>query len=468
MRTSGQVDSEPVARDTGSLLTTVGRAGVLFGRAWPRLLAVFLIAQLIHRGLQWVAVQAGAKADAAGIAVLAMLVLVSLAMYVTMFLVFRGELPYHRRAVTEGVLAPEGVEPGHESRPLDALAAALLPFLAFYAAYKFLQAEALDYEYQLAVHKVNETVASVLGGGAAPSESEGLQSLSTWLFIGLGVTAYVLRLVMKRFRKESEGPVRKLFVTYLEALWIFVVAYQATSFIPSPKDWLKERQVSAWVHDAYIWVLDHVLGVAEVREIWDTVTGFVAAGIGDLWNAAVLPLMWITMTAVIYGRAVHKAERQEPRWRFDRITRRWERTPQLVRAAGNTMVADWKDRWTPVADALRLVIRSGLRPVLGYFLAWAVVTFAAGAVWIVLKEYVFGPHSLAFWLVIDEPLNLVTEGLKIMLQVALLAAAYDRMVGGLAGYLQPRTKAAHGEVDDDNGVTDLTAATSGMPANDPA
>ena len=26
-------------------------------------------------------------------------------------------------------------------------------------------------------------------------------------------------------------------------------------------------------------------------------------------------------------------------------------------------------------DAFRLVVRSGLRPMLGYFLAWAVVTF---------------------------------------------------------------------------------------------
>src|SRR5690349_109048 len=149
--------------ESGSLLTTVGRAGVLFSKAWPRLLAVFLIAQLAHRGLQWVAVQAGAAAEAAGLAVLALIVVVSLAMYVAMFLVLRGELPFHRRAVAEGMLAPDGVEPGKENRPVDALAAALLPFLAFYAAYKFLQAEALDYEYQLAVHKVNDTVATTLG-----------------------------------------------------------------------------------------------------------------------------------------------------------------------------------------------------------------------------------------------------------------------------------------------------------------
>lgn len=454
-----------MALESGTLLTTVGRAGVLFGKAWPRLLAVFLIAQLAHRGMQWVAVQAGAKAEAAGIAVLALLVVISLAMYVAMFLVLRGELPFHRRAVADGVLAPDGIEPGKEHRPLDALAAAMLPFLAFYAAYRFLAEEALDYEYQLAVHKVNETVAATLGGAPAAQESEGLQSLSTWLFIGLGASAYLLRLLFKKW-KEDEGPVRKLFVTYLEALWIFVVAYQASSLIPSPKAWLHERQAWEWLQDGYAWVLDHILGVDKVRELWDTVTGFVAAGVGDLWNAAVLPLMWITMTAVIYGRAVHKHKVEKPqlRWRFDRISQRWEQSPRLVRAAGNSVVSDWRDRWTPVMDAFRLVARSGVRPLLGYFLAWAVVTFAASGVWIALKLWVLGPHSLQFWQVIDEPLHLLTEGLKIMLQVSLLAAAYDRMVGGLAGYLRRRTRAVHRQsADRDDSVTDLSAATSGMP-----
>ncbi len=267
----------------------------------------------------------------------------------------------------------------------------------------------------------------------------------------------------KKKHKGEAGPVRKLFVTYLEALWIFVVAYQATSFIPSPKTWLKDRQVWLWGHDAYIWLLDHVLGVEKVREVWDSVTGFVAAGIGDLWSAAVLPLMWITMTAVIYGRAVHKAEKpQQVRWRFDRITHRWQRTPQIVRAAGNSVVSDWKDRWTPVVSAFRLVVRSGIRPMLGYFLAWAVVTYLASEVWIIMRDYVLGPHSLEFWKVIDEPLSLVTDGLKIMLQISLLAAAYDRMIGGLAGYLRPRTMPLV-EPAEDHGVTDLTAATSGMP-----
>ena len=63
-------------------------------------------------------------------------------------------------------------------------------------------------------------------------------------------------------------------------------------------------------------------------------------------------------------------------------------------ALSEDRIADWKDRWTPVVEAFRLVVRSGLRPMLGYFLAWAVVTFAASGVWIELKLWVLGPHTL--------------------------------------------------------------------------
>lgn len=449
-----------MAQDSGTLLTTVGRAGGLFAKAWPRLLAVFLIAELVHLAVQWVAVRAGAKVDAGGIALLALLALITLASYVAMFLVLRGELPFHRRAVEEGKLAPDGQVAGEENRPLDALSHALLPFLAFYAAYKFLEQEALDYEYLRLVHRINAETATVLGGGTVAERPEGLHTLSTWLFIGLGATAYLLRLLFKRRGKRSKaGPAQRLFVAYLEALWLFVVAYQASAFIPAPKEWLEGRQVFVWIKDSYNWALDHVLGAETVREVWDTATGFVAAGIGDLWTAAVLPLMWITITAVIYGRVLHKPDRTLPvRWRFDRVTNRWQQTPRIVRVAGNTMVADWKDRWTPVADAFRLVARSGIRPMLGYFLAWAVVNWCAGAVWIGLRDYVIGPQSLAAWQVIDQPLGLVVDALRLMLQICLLAAAYDRMIGGLTGYLEPQKP-----LPVDKGATDLSAATSGMP-----
>lgn len=428
-----------MAQDSGTLLTTVGRAGSLFLKAWPRLFAWYLLAQLTHLGVMWVAVRAGYHLKPAGIAILALVVMVSLLMYVVMFLILRGELPYHLRAVTEGKLAPD--DRPDEPRFLDAAAWALLPFLAFYTAWNFLKADAIEFENKLLEYRTGKEIVTILTGGQVPPDTEGFHTLSTWAFIALGVGAYLLRLlVKKRGGDDAGGPVRRLFVTYLEALWIFVTIYQASSVPPPPREWVEQRQVFAWITDGYHWLLDTVLGLGAVRDVWDAVAGVVSAGISELWGAAVLPLMFITVVAVIYGRSMSRPEGSVTVWRyrFDAVGRRWQATPRIVRVAGNSVVSDWKDRWSPVANAFRLVVRSGLRPLLGYFLAFAAVTAGAEWVGIFVRDHVVGPHSVEVWMVLDEPLGLVVDGLRIMLQVCLLAAAYDRMVGGLAGYLRSR------------------------------
>jgi hypothetical protein len=85
-----------------------------------------------------------------------------------------------------------------------------------------------------------------------------------------------------------------------------------------------------------------------------------------------------------------------------------------------------------------LVVHSGLRPLLGYFLAFAAVTAAAEWLGILLREYVVGPQPIMLWKMVDEPYTMAVDGLKLALQVCLLAAAYDRIVGRLAGFVPSR------------------------------
>ena len=191
------------------------------------------------------------------------------------------------------------------------------------------------------------------------------------------------------------------------------------------------------MQDAYAWLIDTMLGLGPLRELWDAVAGAVGTAVGELWGAAVLPLMFITVVAVIYGRALERPPDDRVgapsawRRRLDPVTRRWQASPQVLRATGTTLVADWQERWQPVAAAFRLVLHAGLRPLLGYFLAFAAVTAAAEWSGIVLREYVVGPQPIALWKVLDEPYMMAVDGLKLVLQVCLLAAAYDRIVGGL-------------------------------------
>ena len=136
-----------------------------------------------------------------------------------------------------GLLAPKGRPATTELPFLDATSAALLTFLAFYAAWKFLRADALEFEYRLFEYRsLERDAATILSGGQVTHEPDGLTSVSSLALIGLGVGAYLLRLLLRRRRDpKADGPVRLLIVTYLEALWLFVTAYQAFSFLPSPE-----------------------------------------------------------------------------------------------------------------------------------------------------------------------------------------------------------------------------------------
>jgi hypothetical protein len=176
------------------------------------LFAWYLAAQLAHLGLMWLAVRAGYHVKAGGIALLAAVVLVSLLMYVGMFLLLRPELRYHRRAVEAGLLAPRGRPGGADLPFLDAVSAALLTFLAFYTAWKFLRADALEFEYKLFEYRsLDRDAATLLTGGQVTPQETGLTSVSSPALIGLGVGAYVLRLLLKkRGEAKSRGPVRLL------------------------------------------------------------------------------------------------------------------------------------------------------------------------------------------------------------------------------------------------------------------
>lgn len=71
--------------------------------------------------------------------------LVSLLTYVVMFLLIRPSLRHHGRAVADGALSGEDGEAGADRPFAGAVALSLLPFLAFYFAWKLLRQDALDY-----------------------------------------------------------------------------------------------------------------------------------------------------------------------------------------------------------------------------------------------------------------------------------------------------------------------------------
>lgn len=432
--------SSPAARTLVNagrgMIYPLRRVILLFARHWPVLLIWYLIASLAHRGAIWLAAWVGVRHPLVGLMVLPAAVLVSLATYVVMFLLLRPSLRYHGRAVADGALADDS-DSRSDQQFLDAVVTSLLPFLTFYFVYKFMRNDAIDYASKaldlanatvFSTHRLNGNVAATLTGTAAALTA---------------IAAYVARLVIKRIPLSDGSHWRWLHTTvlgYLECLWIFFTIYGIAN-AATPVAWLSSRSVVVGLRHRWQDLVTALLGQHNpIRHGYDVTVSAIHLVTSDLWNAAVLPMMWLTVVAVIYGRQLPTPEDLTPASdsqvgaRIARAGERADKVPAPLRYVAIAISSDWRARWMPVLNAFRLVTRGGLLPFLGFLLSYALLDAACGWFWIGLRESL-GAHSVGWWQVVYSPVYDGVDAIRTMLRVCLLAAVYDRTVGALAGYL---------------------------------
>lgn len=418
-----------------AFLYPLGRTGALLVRYWPALLIWFLLADLAHRGALYVSAWVGVRHHLAGLFILPTVVLASLVTYVVMFLILRRSLENHQRAVADGALAQEGVNPGEDHRLLEAVLQALLPFLAFYFAWKYFAQDGIAYAAR-ALDFATETVFN-----KHPLDADVIQFTGSHILIAAAIV-YVIRLVVKKLPDADRAPLRIgriVLAGYLECLWLFLAVFGLAG-TADPGKWLRSRVVVVHIVDGWGAGVDHVFGIDNsFRHSYDAVAGGFHLVITDLWSSAVQPLMWLTIVAVIYGRQLPDPEGPivGENARLARAGAVASRTPNLLRYLALTITQDWRGRWVPVAKAFRLATHSGFLPFLAYVLAYALLDAACGWFWLGLRELI-GPHDIAWWQFVYPPVSTGIDGLRTILRVCLLAAVYDRIVGVLAGYVQPR------------------------------
>jgi hypothetical protein len=100
------------------------------------------------------------------------------------------------------------------------------------------------------------------------------------------------------------------------------------------------------------------------------------------------------------------------------------KVPRGIRRRLRELAADFIDRWTPIADSVRLLWSAGPITIGFFILSYAVVDVAT--LWLDLAVYrSLGPHELSWWFATDQPIILVIELLVEPIRLCLIAAAYD-------------------------------------------
>jgi hypothetical protein len=367
-------------------------------RCWPALLAWFLLGWTLRALLIRLAGFVGATNDTLGQLVLPLAILVQLAAYVGMFLAIRRELPQLQK-----VDDPEAGEimPPPARRWGDTLLAAILPFFVLYVAWDLIHDDLVDYRF------------SILGQAdlSKPLNFAGFDAVT----IGIVVAAIVLRWLIGRFSARLPRWTAAI-ASYLEAVWSLLALLLISGLLARLGEWLSTRRMFAWAVD----------GWAQLRAAgsWLSV---VADGIAWLAEHALplitLPLAWLAFAAIIYFGTLPRRARATTA-RMARAQERWSSAPVWARRAATLVSSGFLDRWRPVALAARLIWSAGPLAIGLYLLAFAVVT-AAGE-WLRLLIYrLAGPHSGGWWYGASDGYELAVKAVVGVLQVALVAAAFE-------------------------------------------
>jgi hypothetical protein len=387
----------------------------LVAARWPVLLAFFLAGWLARYLIIEVAGIVGATSALAGLLILPLAILARLGSYIAMFLVLRGDMPAFQSIEDAGDDAIDRTgRPGVRQRVTDIFLVSILPFFAFYAAWQLLGEDIQAYAQKALGHVDFFAADSAAGAGSRVLELQ----LDAWS-IAVIVIAFTGRFLLKRYA-ERLPKWTNLVSVYLESVWVFLTLFLISTYTNSVQDWVSSRAAMQWwesVQAAAFAV------VAPLAWIWHAAEWAIAEAGGLL----LLPLAWLTLAGIVYGRALAKPSITiEPTHRYyTGVRQRVAALPKGVLRRARDVGEDLTDRWRPLANAVLLIWRAGVVPMGLFVLAYTVLD-AAGS-WLMLAGVrLIGPQELgAFWMNFDSLLVFAVNVLIEPLRLCLIAAAYD-------------------------------------------
>ena len=422
------------ARVTSDALRLPVRTLGLLGRFWAPLGFWFVLGYLVHdlvlRGAAWLA----HRDQWLGFAGLSVGVLVLLSSTIMMFHAVRPGLEsFAGPGAGAGGGAGGGSGGGHSApaappaeghRMVDEIASAILPFLIFYGAWGLFTDEVRTWGVHVLNQSVGEgiTVLSVLGTAAG-------------LPLAIAIGSWAVRAVLEFRYNRRGGRLLGVLVALFEANWMFFAVISVSTVIGQGVDWLTGRV--AWVATR-----EAVGGLVEsmVRwtggwtEGWLPASPLVLAGDAWQWLTAqfgadvadglLLPLLWLTIAAVVFGEQMDADDRIVADSRLARADTMFRNLPRQAQLVADVITREVRDKWTPTVNGFRFVLRAGPLFYLTFCLLYVLVEAATGWAFIGVTHLV-GAHPWDWWFPRLAPLEFAEQGVRDILHIALLAAAFE-------------------------------------------
>ncbi|GAA1258524.1 hypothetical protein GCM10009677_06580 [Sphaerisporangium rubeum] len=376
----------------------------LAARLFLPLAFFYTLGRLAHQGVLLLAVRLSEPRGwqaYAGFAVLSLGVLVTLAAYIAMLNTVGRALG----TVTNTTLTQDQ----RERRLVDAIAHTLLPFLVFYSAW------GLFVEDVRAFLRLFTEMRPEIDPEAGAVLLD-LMDVNV-LIVVVTLVIYGLKAGCERLYDTFGNRLLGFGNSVLECMWMYFGIISLGNWIGGGVDWLTGRVFWADLTG----LADLVPLVPQLKEAW----AFLAPYRAELGDGLLQPLVWLAMAAVVHGSSVTDETKVIEGTRLEpRLSGLWRRLPAPVRVTAEFFSRGLRDKYVPVANGLRFVLRSGLVFYLVFCLAYVMIEALAAVGFMALTRLV-GPHETLWWQMWEGAVTFPVDLLHEVLRICLLAAAFD-------------------------------------------
>jgi len=303
--------------------------------------------------------------------------------------------------------------------PVQLVARTILPFLAIYAAFGFVD----DYARNVVLAMTGRYGLGSVEFLSALNPVSSPQTLAT--AIGIIVVLYLLRRGLDWLAGRHDRIWIGLVGAVVEASWLLVLFLSAFRLVESAWLWLNERQLAAW------WgaLRDALFGWIHLTGFWLTAWEFLAAEAWPaLWDMLAQPLAWLALAVVVAGIKVATTA--------ELLEAHGEGVTSFAKVANGFFTGDLDDKFAPLWNAVRFLAAAGLPLLGGYVLAFTAIDLigelvAAGV------DQLIGPQYDKAAVRVMPFYDLIQLVLVMAMRLALLGATVGRVSEVLAAGRTP-------------------------------
>ncbi len=410
-------------------LRVLADAGRLLARHWPALVAVAVLAQVVHELALRAALAVAPSSGVLGLLVLCFSPLASVVGIVVMLHVLRREPRDDRDRLEVRAL-------------LGSIASVLVPYLVIYEFYGGLSS---DWQAYVDSAALDHAFAAGAGIETASPIPEGFGLTVLLVVAGALLARTLLDRLARRVgrgvtgsggeaRTSARSAAVRIAAGYCEVVWIVVGAFTVTALVGQVREWWTSRVV---VVEVTTWWDGVIARVEVLRPLVDAVGPTTSLLLAGVVTGLVVPLAWLTLGTIVYGveaidvvDPVH-ATPDTGSGRAARVVDRFNRTlgESGARRAWELML-DPSRRFGGLVGALGMLWRSRWSAVLLFCIAFALLTLAEQVIF-TSAQAVLGQPGIVVWRAVIDPLETVATVVVQVLTTVLLAAAADALLANL-------------------------------------